>query len=326
MHVLITGASGKLGSRVVARLLAAAPAAPLRITAVTHSRTLSIADERLTVVQGNIAERGFVETVMDGVTHVVHMATCKEIPDLVMDVTVKGMFWLLDVFRARQAKYFILIGGDAAIGHYFYPADAPLTEATPHRAAPGCYSLSKVLEEVLLVQAHIQYGLQGCCLRAPWIMADDDLRQALTFAPDVFGVPRWHEEVGAARAADYARRHCVPLALAADGKPLKRGLVAVDDVVAAIETALMRQPPDCETFNIAMDEPFDYAEAAAHIKARFGQDSVDVPTPFHSVKMDNRKARQVLGWRPRFDAKRLIESAWAFERAPGAERRILYPG
>ncbi len=326
MHVLITGASGKLGRRVVAKLLAASSPSPLKITAVTHSRALDISDARLAVVTGNIAERAFVETIMEGVTHVIHMATCKEIPDLVMDVTVKGMFWLLEAFRARQGKYFILVGGDAAIGHYFYPAPVPLTEATPHQAAPGCYSLSKVLEEVLLTQAHIQYGIQGCCLRAPWIMADDDLRHALSFSPQVFGVPRWHEEVGAIRAADYEKKGSVPLAFAADGKPLKRGMIAIEDVVAAIATALSRQPSGCETFNIAMDEPFDYGEAAAHIKSRFDLASVDVPTPYHSVKIDNGKARQVLGWRPRFDTKSLIDAAWAFERKPGSERQTLYPG
>ena len=37
---------------------------------------------------------------MEGVSHVVHLATCKEIPELVMDVTVKGLFWLTEAFRA----------------------------------------------------------------------------------------------------------------------------------------------------------------------------------------------------------------------------------
>lgn len=32
-------------------------------------------------------------------THVVHLATVKETPDLVMDVTVKGLFQLLEVAR-----------------------------------------------------------------------------------------------------------------------------------------------------------------------------------------------------------------------------------
>ena len=90
---------------------------------------------------------------MAGVTHVVHLATCKETPDDVMDVTVKGLFWLLEEFRqSTTARQFILIGGDAGIGHFFYRHDGPVTEATPHMAYPGCYALSKVLEEVVLEQ------------------------------------------------------------------------------------------------------------------------------------------------------------------------------
>ena len=33
----------------------------------------------------------------------------------------------------------------------------------------------------MLEQAQIQYGLNGCILRAPWIMEKDDFRYALSF-------------------------------------------------------------------------------------------------------------------------------------------------
>ena len=39
-------------------------------------------------------------------------------------------------------------------------------ETQPHSAYPVCYALSNVLEEVMLQQYPIQYGLNGCCLRA----------------------------------------------------------------------------------------------------------------------------------------------------------------
>ena len=44
-------------------------------------------------------ELNAVDRAMRDVTHVVHLATCKEIPETVMDVTVKGLFWLLEAFR-----------------------------------------------------------------------------------------------------------------------------------------------------------------------------------------------------------------------------------
>ena len=56
---------------------------------------------------------------MSVVTHVVHLAPCKETPDDIMDVAVKGLFWLVE--EARQSttlRQFILLGGDARRGAY----------------------------------------------------------------------------------------------------------------------------------------------------------------------------------------------------------------
>ena len=121
-----------------------------------------------------------VHSAMQGITHVLHCATCKETPEDVMDVTVKGLFWLLEECRTSASfKQIILIGGDAALGHFFYPHPLPVTEQQKHSAYPGCYALSKVLEEVMLEQYFIQYDLAGCCLRAPWIMEKDDFKYSL---------------------------------------------------------------------------------------------------------------------------------------------------
>ena len=69
-----------------------------------------------------------------------------------------------------------------------------------HSAYPGCYALSKVLEEVMLEQYFVQYDLSGCCLRAPWIMEKDDFKYTLSFGDDVFGGPRWKDFVDPAAA------------------------------------------------------------------------------------------------------------------------------
>jgi hypothetical protein len=90
---------------------------------------------------------------------------------------------------------FMLIGGDTAVGHFFYDHQEPITERTSHRAYPGCYALSKVLEEVMLSQFAIQYGINTCCLRAPWIMEKDDFRYSLSFGDDLFGGPVWNSLV-----------------------------------------------------------------------------------------------------------------------------------
>lgn len=326
MLILVTGATGKVGQHLIARLLDDPRFSKARIRALCHNR-LRPETERVEAVRGSISDREAVANALAGVTHVVHLATCKETPEDVMDVAVKGLFWLLDGFRtSATARQFILIGGDAGIGHFFYRHEAPITEATSHQAYPGCYALSKVLEEVMLEQFQIQYGINGCCLRAPWIMEKDDFRFTLSFGNDVFGGPDWKTLVPEADAARYARDETIPLLRDADNRPLKRNFVHVDDLVSAILAALDNPSAEGQLFNICMDRPVDYGEVAAHLARTRGLASVDIPSLFHSNWMDNSKAKYLLGWRPVYDLEMLIDSAWGYMRSEEDPRIVWYPG
>ena len=326
MLLLVTGATGKVGASLISRLLRDPRWADARIRALCHNRSVAPHD-RVESVKGDIADRASVARAMAGVTHVVHLATCKEVPETVMDVTVKGLFWLLEAFRqSPTAKQFILIGGDAGIGHFFYEHDGPITESTPHRAYPGCYALSKVLEEVMLEQFRIQYGINTCCLRAPWIMEKDDFRYTLSFGDDVFGGPDWKKMVTPAVAAACRRDGTVPLLRDAHGRPLKRNFVHVDDLVAAILAALDNAASRGRLYNIAMDIPVDFGEVAAHLKATRNLPSIDIPSQYHSTWLDNSRARFELGWRPQYDLQKLIDAAWSYQRSADDPRKVWYPG
>jgi UDP-glucose 4-epimerase len=264
---------------------------------------------------------------MADVTHVVHLATCKESPEIVMDVTVKGMFWLLEAFRASaSARQFILVGGDASVGHFFYKQNRPVTEDAPHMAYPGCYALSKVLEEVMLTQFGIQYGVNWCILRAPWIMEKDDFKFTLSFGDDVFGGPDWKTLVPKEIAEQCRRNGTVPLLRDADGRPLQRNFVHVDDLVEAILASLDQASAQRELFNICMDEPVNYGDLAAYLLKTRGLGSIDIPSAHYSTWMDNSKAKFRLGWRPTYDLKKLIDSAWIYQRPSDDPRKVWYPG
>jgi nucleoside-diphosphate-sugar epimerase len=326
MLILVTGATGKVGQCFIAGLLDDPRFSKARIRALCHNRVCRETD-RIEVIRGSIADRETVAKALAGVTHVVHLATCKETPADVMDVTVKGLFWLLEDFRTSPtARQFILIGGDAAIGHFYYRHEAPMTEATPHRAYPGCYALSKVLEEVMLEQFGMQYGLNGCCLRAPWIMEKDDFRFTLSFGNDVFGGPDWKTLVPQADAERYANDGTVPLLRDADGRPLKRNFVHVEDLVSAILSAIDNRRAKGQLFNICMDRPVDYGEVAAYLARTRGLRSIDIASQFHSNWMDNSKAKYLLNWSPVYDLKMLIDSAWGYERSEEDPRIVWYPG
>jgi uncharacterized protein YbjT (DUF2867 family) len=57
---------------------------------------------RLEVMTGSIDQRAAVDRAVDGVTHVLHLATSKETPETIIDVAVKGLFWLLEACRASR--------------------------------------------------------------------------------------------------------------------------------------------------------------------------------------------------------------------------------
>ena len=325
-RILVTGAAGKVGSHFIGRVLESEDCQDLSIRALCHKRPLE-PRERLEVVVGSISDREVVRKTIQGVTHVLHCATCKETPEDIMDVTVKGLFWLLEECRVSTSfKQIILIGGDAALGHFFYPHPMPVTEQQKHSAYPGCYALSKVLEEVMLEQYFIQYDLSGCCLRAPWIMEKDDFKYSLSFGEDVFGGPRWRELVGAELADAYIENGSVPVMLDPDGKPVKRNFVHVRDLVEAILVALDHPKARQQTFNICMDEPVDYKDMADYLRLTRQIPAVEIKTSYRSTWLDNTKAKFVLGWKPRFDLPRIIEEAWNYQRSSVDPRKVWYPG
>ena len=102
MLILVTGATGKVGRRFIDAVRQDPEWQGAKIRALCHNRALP-EDDRLAVVKGSIADRAVCERAMRDVTHVVHLATCKETPEDVMNVTVGGLFWLLEAFRASKA-------------------------------------------------------------------------------------------------------------------------------------------------------------------------------------------------------------------------------
>jgi nucleoside-diphosphate-sugar epimerase len=326
-RLLVTGATGKVGRAVIARVLAEPALERFVVRALCHNRVLDPAPPRLEVARGSIADRAAIDAAMAGVTHVLHLATCKETPEAIMDVAIKGLFGLLEACRQSPTfRQFILIGGDAGMGHCVYPHPIPVTETQKHSAYPGCYALSKVLEEVMLEQYYVQYDLGGCCLRAPWIMEKDDFRYQASFGEDVMGGIRWRDIVGPARADEYLAQKGVAVMQDAEGRPLKRNFVHVDDLASAVLSALDNPAARQQTFNICMDEPVDYGEMGAYLAETRGMRPVGVRTRFHSTWLDNTKAKLLLGWRPRYDLRRLIDAAWDYRRAADDPRIVWYPG
>jgi UDP-glucose 4-epimerase len=122
------------------------------------------------------------------------------------------------------------------------------------------------------------------------------------------------------------RTQSIPVMLDAEGQPVKRNFVHVDDLISALLLAFDHPRARQQTFNICMDEPVDYGEVAGYLTTSRGLPSIGIQTPYHSTWLDNAKAKLLLGWRPRYDLKKMIDAAWDYDRAPDDPRVVWYPG
>jgi UDP-glucose 4-epimerase len=326
MQLLVTGATGKVGQAFLPRFLGDGRFARAKVVAICNNRMLPESD-RVRVIRGSIADPAVIADAMAGTTHVLHMAAVKEDPAHAIDVAVKGMFLLVETFRQNSAgQQFILIGGDCSVGHCLVRYDEPVTEAAPRRGYPGVYALTKILEEVMLEQAGIQYGVNWTTLRAPWIMEKDDFKYALSFGTDQFGGPDWDTLLPAEKRAEYHKTNAVPVLVAEDGLPLRRNFVHVDDLVEAIIVSIDHPATRQQLFNIAMTEPVDYARVGEHLHQTRGMRPVRIQTPFFSNLLDNAKARLKLGWSPKVDLPALCDRAFGYVRGADDPRKVWYPG
>lgn len=326
MQLLVTGATGKVGQAFLKRFFADARWSDAKVVAICNNRMLP-ETPRLRVIKGSIADEATIAAAMDGTTHVLHMAAVKEDPAHAIDVAVKGMFLLVEAFRRNAAgKQFMLIGGDCSVGHCFVRYDGPVTETSPRRGYPGVYAMTKILEEVMLEQAGIQYGVNWTTLRAPWIMEKDDFKYALSFGPDQFGGPDWDGLISAEQRKQYHESNAVPVLIDDEGRPLRRNFVHLDDLVEAIVVAIDHPASHQQLFNIAMTEPVDYEAVGSYLQRTRGMTPVRIESNFISNLLDNSKARLQLGWTPKVDLPTLCDRAFAYQRAADDARKIWYPG
>ena len=315
--VMVTGASGKLGGPLCEALLADG------YHVIAADRRLPVGVAGVEEVQLDVADSRAMEAQVARSDAVIHLATCKEDREAVIKVSAQGTFNLLDAaMRTKKPKRVILASGDAVNGIYFNPQPVPIREDMPMVAYPGYYPLSKVIEETMFQEYFWQAGVPTVCLRMSWIQAEDDILTHLTVAGDQFGVPVWSELMSDQQRARYAGGRDAAVALRhPDGAPMLRHVVAVEDCVQAYLLALKTEGIEGQTFMIAMTDPFNYVEAAPYAAKQLGIDVLDLVDPVgKDFCIDTTQARYVLGYRPKYDIFRLIDSAVEFRRS-GRQRR-----
>ena len=311
--VAVFGGSGKIGTRIIEALVKQGK----QVRALVHHTPISA--ESVQTVSGSVTDPEATREVVRGADAVVHMATAKEDPATFFEVSIRGTFNVLDACRHEEIQQFILFGGDAIQGIWFYPQPTPINENHPKTAYPGYYAFSKVVEEVMAEQYAIQYGLPVSMLRCSWVFEKDDLLSHLSLLKNMDPEEKGHgfgEVTAEILSLIEAGEERIPILTNAEGTPYYRHIVHIDDVIQAFEKILGNESAHGQDFNIAAPAPFDYRVAAKYVSERLHIPTIEIVCPgYHSFEIDISKARSVLGYTPQNDIFRMIDRAVAYRHS-----------
>ncbi len=303
--VAIFGASGKIGQHALGVLKQRG----CGVRALVHRTPVAVA----TSIRGSIADAQAVDEVVRGAEVVLQFATTKEDPATFFDVSVRGTFNILEACRRHGVKQFILLGGDAALGIWFYPQPIPIDENHPRAAYPGYYAFSKVMEEAMAEQYGIQYGVPITVLRSSWVFEGDDLLNHFSLLKNVNPAEPGHgfgEVTDDILALVRAGQERIPVLTDGRGAPLRRHIVHVDDVMQALDRMLGNPSALGQSFNIAGPSAFDYRVAATYLSEKLGVPTVELRCPdYHPFEINITRARTVLGYAPENDFFRMADRA-----------------
>lgn len=310
MIVALFGASGKIGRRTIPLLRERGA----EIRALVHrTRLPDVLSEGVETRCGSVTDREAVDSLVEGADIVLQMATAKEDPNTFFDVSIRGTFEILDACRRHQPRQFLLLGGDAARGIWFFPHPEPIRESDPAVAYPGYYAFSKVIEETMSEQYHHQYGLGTTILRSSWVFEGDDLLNHFSLLKNVDPAEPGHgfgavpENVLA--LVREGKEH-IPILVDSEGTPLMRHIVHIDDVMQGLDRMLDNPDAFGEDFNIAAPAPFDYRTAARELSEKLELPTIEIPCPdYHGFSIDISKARDILGYAPEGDLSTMIDRA-----------------
>jgi GDP-4-dehydro-6-deoxy-D-mannose reductase len=306
MRVLITGATGFVGSHLRRFLLAQHPDNTVVGTAFPERPDATQPDGRDRILALDLRDRDATvdllrETQPDAIVHLAaqsHVPTAYEDPWATLENNILGQLNLLEAcIVTDQQPRIVVIGSGEEYGRAD-ESDLPLTEDHPLRPE-NPYSVSKVAQDVMGYQYFISYGLPVMRVR-PFNHIGPG--QSTRFVLPAF----------ASQVAEIEAGQREPVLHVGNLTPV-RDFTDVRDVVSAYDLILRRGNAG-EVYNVASGHPVTMQDLVDHLIARVGLDieirrhperyrPADIPVIYGSAA----KLQCDTGWSPQIPLTRTIE-------------------
>jgi len=261
-RMLVTGGAGLIGSHLVDRLLAAGAAEVVVLDDFSRGRRASLADAaasgRLTVIAGDIRDRGTVAEACRGIDIVFHLAAirltqCAQEPRLALEVMADGTFNVLEAAVAARVRK-VVAASSASI--YGAAESFPIREDHHPYNNDTIYGAAKAFNEGLLASFREMHGLDYVALRpfnvyGPRMDTEGAYTEVLV---------RWMDRIAQGKA---------PI-IFGDGTQTM-DFVYVGDVARAFALAAMR-PVSGAVFNVATGVETSLRQLARALSIAMGAD------------------------------------------------------
>ncbi|MBN2900831.1 UDP-glucose 4-epimerase GalE [uncultured Limosilactobacillus sp.] len=317
MAILVAGGAGYIGSHMVKDL-------------IEHGYDVVVADNLSTghkkainpkakFYYGDIRDRAFLDRIFvnEEIEAVVHFAAFSIVPESMseplkyFDNNTSGMVTLLEAMRDFGVKYIVFSSTAATYGT---PEHMPIKETDPQKPI-NPYGLSKLMMERMMAWADKAYGIKFVALRyfnvagaAPDGTIGEDHGPETHLVPIIMQVAQGKRKELSIFGDDYDTP---------DGTNV-RDYVHVMDLADAHILALqyLKKNNQSNQFNLGSSTGFSNKQMLEAAREVTGKEIPAKMAPRRpgdpdSLVAASEKAREVLGWKPKFDdVHDIIATAW----------------
>lgn len=319
MAILVLGGAGYIGSHMVDRLVEAGQAEVVVVDSLVTGHRAAVHPAAV-FYKGDLADKDFMRSVFSkhpDIDAVIHFAAFSLVAESMTDPlkyfdnNTAGMIALLEVMNEVGVKKIVFSSTAATYG---IPEEIPILETTPQKPI-NPYGESKLMMETIMKWADQAYGIKFVALRyfnvagaKPDGSIGEDHGPETHLLPIVLQVAQGKREKIAIFGDDYNTP---------DGTNV-RDYVHPFDLADAHSLAVdyLRKGNESSAFNLGSSTGFSnlaIVEAARKVTGHpipleiAGRRPGDPDT----LVASSDKARQVLGWQPKFDnIEIIIETAW----------------